>query len=288
MSTKITLNNNVKMPYLSFGTFQIVPQQTKEAVLTALKAGYRGIDTAYSYKNEAEVGQAIKEAGINRQELFITSKAYIPQMGYKKTKQVIEDSLDKLGVDYLDLYLIHMPFGNYYGAFQAMIEAQQAGKLRAIGVSNFDSARLIDLQYNFSTIPQVNQIEHHPHFQRVEELAVMKKLKVQPEAWAPFAEGMGNMFAEPILKKIAAQHQKSVAQIILRWNVQLGIPSIAKSLNPAHLAQNLQVFDFQLSPAEMQQIAQVDTGKPAMLDINKPSEVHRLYDYLKHPVVTSL
>lgn len=288
MKKTIRLNNGVEMPLLSFGTFQIDPQDTQKAVQQAINAGYRSVDTAFSYENESEVGKAIKASGVIRDDLFITSKAYIPQMGYYKTQEAIDQSLRKLGLDYLDLYLIHMPFGDYYGAWQAMMEAQQAGKIRAIGVSNFDSARLMDLNYNFQVTPQVNQIEHHPHFQRGPEIKEMKKLDITPEAWAPFAEGMGQMFDEPTLQKIAQKCNKSIAQVILRWNIQQGIPTIAKSLNPVHMKQNLAVFDFTLDTKEMQDVACLDTGKPSMLDINKPSEVKRLYNYLKNPVVTSL
>lgn len=276
------------MPAISFGSFQIKAKDTKQAVLNALSAGFRAIDTAYTYQNEQEIGQAIATVNIPREQLFITSKAYIQQMGYENTKKAIDDSLTKLNLDYLDLYLIHMPFGDYYGSWQAMIEAQKAGKIRAIGVSNFDSSRLIDLVNNFDVKPAINQIEHHPHYQRDDEIKVMRELDILPEAWAPFAEGLGNMFKEPVLKLIAEKHQQSVAQVILRWNYQLGIPTIAKSLNEEHLKQNLNIFDFALDDDDLQAIAKLDTGKPAMLDINKPSEVRRVYDYLKHPVLTSL
>lgn len=282
------LNNHVKMPAISFGTFQIDPKTAKKAVLNAIAAGFTSIDTAYSYDNEKEIGQAIKDANLKREQLFITSKAYIQQMGYDNTKKAIDESLTKLGLDYLDLFLIHMPFGDYYGSYRAMIEAQKEGKIRAIGVSNFDSSRLIDLTNNFDVIPQVNQIEHHPHYQRTEEIKIMQDLNILPEAWAPFAEGLGNMFKEPALKIIAEKHNKSVAQIILRWNYQLGIPAIAKSLNSDHLKQNLDIFDFNLDQDDLALIASLDTKQPSMLDINKPSEVKRVYDYLKNPVLTSL
>lgn len=277
------------MPTVGFGVFQVADLAQAEAAVTlALKNGYRLIDTASSYKNEVAVGQAIAKSGVPREDLFITTKAYIQQMGYKNTIQAFYESLQKLGLDYLDLYLIHMPFGDYYGSWQALIDLYQAGKIRAIGVSNFDAARLLDLHYNFKITPQVNQIEHHPHYQRAGELAVMRELGVQPEAWAPFAEGLNGMFDEPILKTIAQQHGKSVAQVILRWNVQQGIVVIPKSVHEQRMIENRAVFDFTLTDAEMAQIQQLDQGQPSMLDTTKPSEVKRVYDYLNNPVLTSL
>ena len=191
----------------------------------ALDVGYRLLDTASSYQNEEAVGRAIKASGVPREELFITTKAYIQQMGYEKTKAAFEESLAKLGLDYLDLYLVHMPFGDYYGAWRAMEELYREGRVRAIGVCNFDSARLMDLCYNAEVRPMVNQIERHPHFQREEELKIMAELGVQPEAWAPFAEGLKGMFTDPVLTEIAAKHGKSVAQVILRWDLQRGAVS---------------------------------------------------------------
>lgn len=288
MSNAIQLNNNVSMPLLGFGTFQIDPKNTTSAVLTAIETGYRSIDTAYSYKNEKEIGNAIKSSSVTRDKLFITSKAYINQMGYQETTAAINNSLKRLQTDYLDLYLIHMPFGDYYGAWRAIIDAQKNGKLRAIGVSNFDSARLIDLTNSFDQVPQINQIEHHPFFQRANEIKIMRDLKIQPETWAPFAEGLKGMFTNPILSEISKLHEKSIPQIILRWNVQLGLPVIAKSLNTEHLKQNLEIFDFNLSETEMNLISNLDTGKPAMLDIHNPKEVKRVYNYLNNPILTSI
>lgn len=289
MKQVVTLANGVVMPTVGFGVFQVADLDQAEAAVTlALKNGYRLIDTASSYKNEVAVGRAIAKSGVPREDLFITTKAYIQQMGYKNTIQAFYESLQKLGLDYLDLYLIHMPFGDYYGSWQALIDLYQAGKIRAIGVSNFDAARLLDLHYNFKITPQVNQIEHHPHYQRATELAVMRELGVQPEAWAPFAEGLNGMFDEPILKAIAQQHGKSVAQVILRWNVQQGIVVIPKSVHEQRMIENRAVFDFTLTDAEMAQIQQLDHGQPSMLDTTKPSEVKRVYDYLNHPVLTSL
>lgn len=285
----VTLNNEVVMPKVGFGVFQVDDLDVAETAVTkAINHGYRLIDTASSYKNEQAVGRAIVKTDVPRSELFVTTKAYIQQMGYQQTTQAFYESLHKLELDYLDLYLIHMPFGDYYGAWRAMIDLYHAGKIRAIGVSNFDSSRLIDLANNFDVIPAINQIEHHPHFQRQTEVAVMHELGIQPEAWAPFAEGLNGMFEEPVLVKIAADHQKSVAQIILRWNLQQGFVVIPKSVHEQRMIENQNLWDFELSDGEMQAISKLDLGKPSMLDINQPSEVNRVYDYLKHPVLTSL
>ena len=206
---RIQLHNGVEMPQEGFGVFQVPESVCKEVVLNAIRAGYRLIDTASSYKNEEAVGSAIREAvlegTVTREELFITTKAYIQEMGYDNLKEAFARSLSKLGLDYLDLYLVHMPLGDYYGAWRAMEELYKEGKIRAIGVCNFDAARLMDLCYNVDIRPMVNQIERHPHYQRHEELSVMHKLGVQPEGWAPFAEGMKGMFTEPVLREIAAE-----------------------------------------------------------------------------------
>nr|WP_276571978.1 aldo/keto reductase [Secundilactobacillus kimchicus] len=286
---EVTLNNGISMPLEGFGVFQVDDLKgAEEAVQTAINKGYRLIDTASSYKNETAVGQAISKSGVDRQDLFITTKAYIQQMGYRETIRAFYESLEKLQLDYLDLYLIHMPFGDYYGSWRAMIDLYKEGKIRAIGVSNFDSSRLIDLANNFDVIPAVNQIEHHPHFQRPEELKVMADLGIQPEAWAPFAEGLNGMFDEQVLKNIAESHGKSVPQIILRWNVQNGVVVIPKSVHENRMIQNLAIWDFELTTEEQDQIATLDKKVPSMLDINEPSEVKRVYDYLEHPVLTSL
>lgn len=285
----VTLANGVKMPSVGFGVFQVDDlSQAESAVTAAIKTGYRLIDTASSYKNEEAVGRAIAKSDIARKDLFVTTKAYIQQMGYEQTIRAFYESLNKLGLDYLDLYLIHMPFGDYYGTWRAMIDLYQAGKIRAIGVSNFDAARLMDLSYNFDVTPMVNQIEHHPHYQRLSELAVMRDLGVQPEAWAPFAEGLNGMFDEPLLKSIAAKYDKSVAQVILRWNLQQGVVVIPKSVHENRMIENRDVFDFELTDAEMKQIQSLDEDQPSMLDTTKPSEVKRVYDYLNNPVLTSL
>lgn len=251
----VTLANDVKMPSVGFGVFQVDDlTQAEAAVTAALQHGYRLIDTASSYKNEEAVGRAIAKANVARKDLFVTTKAYIEQMGYENTIQAFYESLHKLQLDYLDLYLIHMPFGDYYGSWRAMIDLYRAGKVRAIGVSNFDAARLMDLSYNFDVVPQVDQIEHHPHYQRDAELAVMKELGVQPEAWAPFAEGLNGMFDEPLLKSIATKYDKSVAQVILRWNLQQGVAVIPKSVHEPRMVENRDVFDFTLTDTEMAEI----------------------------------
>lgn len=283
------LNNGVVMPMEGFGVFQITDMaQCQQTVEMALEVGYRLIDTASSYQNEEAVGAAIRASGVKREELFVTTKAYIQQMGYERTKAAFYESLDKLGLDYLDLYLIHMPFGDYYGAWRAMEELYKEKKVRAIGVCNFDAARLMDLCWNVEITPQVNQIERHPHFQREEELNIMAELGVQPEAWAPFAEGLKGMFTDPVLAAIAAKHGKSVAQIILRWDLQRGVAVIPKSVHRERLHENLNVWDFSLDAEDLAQIAALDKGQPSMLDTNKPGEVKRVYDYLRNPVLTSL
>lgn len=289
MMQTVKQHNGVEMPMEGFGVFQVTdPAQCRQTVETALDVGYRLLDTASSYQNEEAVGAAIKAAGVPREELFVTTKAYIQQMGYERTKAAFKESLSKLGLDYLDLYLVHMPFGDYYGSWRAMEELYKAGRVRAIGVCNFDSARLMDLYYNAEIRPMVNQIERHPHFQREEELKIMAELGVQPEAWAPFAEGLKGMFTDPVLTEIAAKHGKSVAQVILRWDIQRGVAVIPKSVHRARLVENQAVWDFALDAGDLARIAALDMGQPSMLDTSKPSEVRRVYDYLRNPVLTSL
>ncbi len=284
----VKLNNGVCMPMEGFGVFQVPEDTCEQVVRDAIAAGYRLIDTAYSYQNEKAVGNAIRSCGVPREELFITTKAYIQQMGYEKTKEAFAESLSDLGLSYLDLYLVHMPFGDYYGAWRAMEELYEAGKIRAIGVCNFLPDRLLDLCYNVRIVPQINQIERHPHYQRAEDLALMQELGVQPQAWAPFAEGLKGMFTEPVLLEIAEKHGKTPAQVILRWNVQQGVIVIPKSVHKERMEENLAIWDFALDDADMQKIASLDTGCPSMLDTRKVSEVKRVYDYLNNPVLTSL
>lgn len=285
----VKLNNGVKMPIEGFGVFQVTDLAIcEQAVLDAIETGYRLFDTASVYQNETAVGSAIKRSGIPRTELFITSKAFIQEMGYDKTKEAFERSLEKLGLDYLDLYLIHQPFGDYYGAWRAMEELYESGRIRAIGVSNFLADRIIDLCFNAEVIPAVNQIELHPFYQREEELSILKEYGITPQAWAPFAEGLNNMFTNPLLIEIANTHGKSNAQVILRWNIQRGVTVIPKSVRKERMQENLAIWDFELSPREMAQIATLDLARPQMFDPLKPSEIRRVYDYLNNPVLTSL
>ena len=285
---QIRLANGVIMPLEGFGVFQIPADDCERVVCEAIETGYRLLDTASSYQNEAEVGKAIKACGLPREDIFVTTKAYIHQMGYEQTKKAFEESLRLLGLEYLDLYLVHMPFGDYYGSWRALEELYQEGSVRAIGVCNFLPDRLLDLCSNVRIKPMINQIEHHPHYQRAEDLDLMKELGVQPEAWAPFAEGLHGMFTEPVLMRIAERYGKTPAQVILRWNVQQGIIVIPKSVHKNRMEQNLDIWDFELSQEDMIRISTLEMGEPSMLDTRKLSEVRRCYDYLQNPVLTSL
>lgn len=284
----ITLENGVAMPLEGFGVFQVQEETCEETVLAAIQAGYRLIDTASAYQNEAAVGRALRRCGLPREAFFLTTKAYIQEMGYENTKAAFAASCQRLGVGYLDLYLVHMPFGDYYGAWRAMEELYQEGKVRAIGVCNFLPDRLLDLCCQAKVRPQVNQIERHPHYQRPEDLALMAELGVRPQAWAPFAEGLNGMFTEPVLGEIARKHGKTPAQVILRWNVQQGVMVIPKSVHRARMEENLDIWDFSLDGEDLARIAALDRGRPSMLDPRKVSEVKRVYAYLENPVLTSL
>ena len=288
MTETVKLSNDVSVPMEGFGVFQIPVADCERVVRDAIDAGYRLIDTASSYQNEEAVGRAVRNCGVPREELFITTKAYIQEMGYENTMQAFERSLEKLGLDYLDLYLIHMPFGDYYGSWRAMEELYRQGKVRAIGVCNFLPDRLLDLCYNADIKPQINQIERHPHYQRAEDLQIMDELGIQPEAWAPFAEGLKGMFDEPVLADIAAKYGKTPAQVILRWNVQRGVIVIPKTVHRERMEENLDIWDFELDTGDMEQIAGLDKNCPSMLDTRKISEIRRVYDYLNNPVLTSL
>ncbi len=270
----VTLNNGIEMPILGFGVFQIAdPAECERCVLDALETGYRLIDTAASYGNEAAVGNAIKRSGVPREELFVTTKLWIQDAGYEKTKRAFERSLQRLQLDYLDLYLIHQPFGDVYGAWRAMEELYREGRIRAIGVSNFYPDRLMDLIVHNEVVPAVNQIECHPFHQQIETQAFLEENKVQLEAWAPFAEGRNNIFQNEVLRAIAEKHGKSVAQVILRWLIQRRIVAIPKSVRKERIVENFNVFDFELSPEDMAAIATLDTKTSAFFDHRDPKVV---------------
>ena len=257
----VTLNNGVKMPALGFGVFQIAePEVCEQAVYDALMSGYRLIDTAAVYGNEEAVGRTVRRSGIPREELFITTKLWVQDAGYEKTKKAFEVSLSNLQLDYLDLYLIHRPFGDYYGAWRAMEELYEAGKIRAIGLSNFGSDRLVDLVMNNKVVPAVNQVECHPFFQQKAAFEFMKEYQIQPEAWAPFAEGQKNLFSNEMFSGIGAKYGKSAAQVVLRWNYQRGVVTIPKSVHKERMEQNISIFDFALTEEEMERIGTLDEG----------------------------
>lgn len=263
----VKLNNGVEMPLLGFGVFQVPDAAECEKVVSeALDAGYRLIDTAAAYFNEEAVGKAIARSGIKREELFITTKLWIQDAGYENTPKAFRTSLDKLGLDYLDLYLIHQPFNDYYGSWRAMEELYQEGKIRAIGVSNFYPDRLTDLCINSKIVPMVNQVECHPFFQQNDAIDNMKEFGVQPEAWGPFAEGSKNIFHNEVLTEIAGKYNKSTAQVILRWNVDRGVVVIPKSVHKERIEQNFDIWDFELSADDMAKIAALDSGRSDIIN----------------------
>ena len=273
----VTLNNGVAMPLLGFGVFQVTDvQECERCVYDAIQAGYRLIDTAASYGNEAAVGNAIKRAGVPREELFITTKLWIQDAGYERTKQAFERSLQRLQLDYLDLYLIHQPYGDIYGAWRAMEELNRAGRLRAIGVSNFYPDRVMDLIVHNQVVPTVNQIETHPFNQQIETQRFLQEQGVQIESWGPFAEGRNNIFENELLRSIADTHQKTVAQVILRWLTQRGVVAIPKSVRPERIVENFSIFDFNLNPEDMAAIETLDTKTSSFFDHRDPAMVKML------------
>ncbi len=270
----VKLNNGVEIPILGFGVFQITdPVECERSVVDAIQADYRHIDTAASYQNEEAVGRGIKESGVARSELFITTKLWIQCNGYADTLQAFERSLKRLQLDYLDLYLIHQPYGDVYGEWRAMEELYKQGKIRAIGVSNFQPDRMMDLMIHNKIIPAVNQIEVNPFHQQIDSHKFFQENSVQVEAWAPFAEGRNNLFQNEILQAIAASHHKSVAQIILRWLVQRGIVTLAKSTRKERMMENISVFDFELSSEDLVAIATLDTKTSSFFDHRNPEMV---------------
>ncbi|WP_157153984.1 aldo/keto reductase [Brachyspira murdochii] len=258
----IKLNNGIEMPILGFGVYKIDNyEECKKSCLYAIEAGYRHIDTASIYMNEKAVGDAIKESGINRKEMFITTKLWIQDADYDKAKKAFQISMEKLGLDYLDLYLIHMPFGNYYSAWKAMEELYEAGHIKAIGVCNFYKDRLVDFVHNHKIMPAINQIETHPFFQRWEDQELMKEYNITLESWAPLAEGSNNIFNNEILKSIGKKYNKTIAQVILRWLTQRNIPIIPKSVNKERIIENSKIFDFILDDNDMNLIKTLDNNK---------------------------
>lgn len=265
------------MPAIGFGVFQIPAEQTEQAVYDALTVGYRIIDTAASYQNEEAVGRAIKRSGIPRDELFITSKVWVKDVNYEGAKKAYQRSLEKLQLDFLDLYLLHQPYNDVFGAWRALEELHEAGKIKAIGVSNFTAAKLVDFILNNRIAPMVNQIEIHPFNQQVEAIKIMREYKVQPEGWAPFAEGKQNLFTNEILAEIAKQYGKTVGQVVLRWNVQRGIVVIPKSVRKERMIENFNIFDFELSNDDMEKIKTLDENKGLFVNHEDPAFVKYLY-----------
>lgn len=270
----VKLNNGLEMPILGFGVFQIPdPAECEKVVIDAIETGYRSIDTAASYLNEAAVGSAIKNSGIAREELFITTKLWLQGTGYEKTKAAFQRSLERLQLDYLDLYLIHQPYGDIFGSWRAMQELYQQGKVKAIGVANFHPDRMIDLIINSGFTPAVNQIETHPFHQQIETQKFLQENNVQIESWGPFAEGKNNIFHQEMLAGIGHKYNKSIAQVILRWLTQRGIVAIPKSVRKERMNENFNIFDFELSAEDMQAIATLETGASLFFDHRDPATV---------------
>jgi len=273
----VTLNNGVDMPILGFGVFQIPAEQTEQAVTEALAAGYRLLDTAASYENEEAVGRAIKNSGVPREDLFVTTKLYVQDApAEENTRRAFETSLAKLGLDHVDLYLMHQPYGDVYGQWRAMEALNRQGRAKAIGVANFYPDRLLDLIINNEITPAVNQIETHPFFQRADYQDLMREHGVRIQSWGGFAEGRNDLFTNPLLSEIGKQHGRSVAQVVLRWLVQRGVVAIPKSVRPERMAENLDVFGFELTDDQMSAIATLDTGGSLFFDHRDPAMVQWL------------
>lgn len=269
----VTLSNGIKMPILGYGVYQVTKEECERCVLDALKAGYRSLDTAQSYFNEEEVGSAMVKSGIPREEIFLTSKVWIEHYGYEECRKSVEDSMRKLQTDYIDLMLLHQPFSDYYGAWRALEELYEEGKLRAIGISNFYPDRMIDLASFARIRPMVNQVETHPHNQQILAKEYMDKYGVQIEAWAPFGEGRGGLFEDEVLKAIGAKYRKTTAQVMLRWHIQCGVVVIPKSTHYERMAENFDVFDFALSAEDMEKIAELDKKESSFFSHSDPAMV---------------
>ncbi len=279
----VTLNNGLKMPLEGFGVFQVPDSaECERAVIDAIESGYRLIDTAAAYMNEEAVGRAIKKCGVPREELFITTKLWVQDASYEGAKKAIESSLEKLGLDYLDLYLIHQPMGDYIGAYRAMEEEYKVGGLKAIGVCNFYPERLTDFCETVEITPMLNQIELHPFFQQTKAIELMKEYGVVPEAWGPFAEGKYGIFTHPVLSKIGEKYGKTAAQVALRWNVQRGVVVIPKSVHKDRMEQNFNIWDFGLTDEDMEKIAELDTGRSEIVNHYDPNFVKMLHGMKIH------
>lgn len=272
----IEISKDVKIPILGFGVFQIPQEETKNAVIEAIKAGYRHIDTAQSYLNETEVGQGIKASGVDREALFITTKVWIENVNYEDTLKSIDRSLERLDIDYIDLVLIHQPYNDVYGSWRALEELKEQGKIRAIGVSNFGIDRVVDLGINNSIQPEVNQIEINPFHQQEELVTALQKENVIVEAWAPFAEGKNNLFQNEVLQEIGDKYDKSIAQVILRWLVERDIVVLAKSVNSERMVQNMNIFDFELSDEDKNKIATLEESNSQFFSHADPEMIKAL------------
>lgn len=268
-----TLSNGVQMPMLGYGVYQVGKDECERCVLDALAAGYRSLDTAQSYFNEEQVGSAIAKSGVPRQEIFLTTKVWIEHFGYEQARASVLRSMEKLQTDYLDLVLLHQPFSDIYGAYRALEDLYDEGKLRAIGISNFYPDRMVDLASFARIRPMVNQVEAHPYYQQAAAKQWMERYGVQMEAWAPFGEGRGGLFADPVLAEIAARHGKTTAQVMLRWNLQRGVVVIPKSTHADRMRENLNVFDFSLTDTDMAAIAALDKGESAFFSHQDPARV---------------
>lgn len=278
-----TLNNGLKMPLEGFGVFQVSdPAICEQAVLDAIACGYRLIDTAAAYMNEEAVGTAIKKSGVPREELFITTKLWVQDASYEGAKKAIRSSLDKLGLEYIDLYLIHQPMGDYYGAYRAMEELYKDGKLKAIGVSNFYPHILVDFCETVEIKPAVNQIELHPFFQQSNAIKIMNEYNIVPEAWGPLAEGSHGIFSNPALTEIGEKYGKSAAQVVLRWNTQRGVVIIPKSVHRGRIQQNIDIWDFELTAEEMDEIAKMDIGHSEIVDHCNPDFIKMIHGMKIH------
>lgn len=269
----VTLSNGIMMPILGYGVYQVTKEECERCVLDALKAGYRSLDTAQSYYNEEEVGSAIIKSGIPREEIFLTSKVWIEHYGYEQCRKSVEESMKKLETNYIDLMLLHQPFSDYYGAWRALEELYEEGKLRAIGISNFYPDRMIDL-ISFNRIPpMVNQVETHPYNQQIQAKEYMDKYGVQIEAWAPFGEGRGGLFEDAVLREIGAKYKKTTAQVMIRWHIQRGVVVIPKSVHYQRMVENINVFDFALDAEDMEKIAVLDKMESSFFSHSDPAMV---------------